>query len=578
MLISGEAGSMSMIERPASLSGRFLVFLRAQLPLLAGAIFLGVATALVLPESYDSVILPAGLAVIVVASVVLIAFPWDRVAPSWMIVVPIMDIVGITFMRTELIFVIPSVGILVIFPILWLAYGFRRAAVLASVAGGCFISTFPFVYTGTWPSTGVEWMNVITLPALIIGIALVVNLAALQLRRNAEALEEVSREQALTLRRSLDNEILSRNILDTVNAGVAFYSSDNELLLSNALAQGMTRAVGFELDQPPYGGEQVLAADRKTTIPIDQQIIPRALRGELLEDHMEWLGPPDQQSAILASSRRVQREDGELLGTVVMAYDITELASAISVREEFLGTVSHELRTPLTSVLGYLELIADDLDPVSQADTLVYLQIVQRNAHTLADRISYMAGSADTALTLRPVDTDIDELVDASIRRADDKARARGVTLGRKVGEPASARIDPGRIAQALDELITNAIKFSPAGSTVTVSQSVDAETVRVSVSDEGPGMTRDEQTRVFDRFYRAQHARDQAVQGFGLGLFVVKNIMSAHGGHVTIDQSSPESGTRMTLTMRRDKADATVTAMLIPSNAPAHLRAPETT
>ncbi|GGB01981.1 two-component sensor histidine kinase [Conyzicola nivalis] len=556
-----------MFDVSATPSGRFQVFLQAQLPLLAGALFVGIATAIVLPESYQSFILPAGLAVILFASVSMLVFPWEKIAPSWMILVAITDIVGVTFMRTELIQVIPSVGILVIFPILWLAYGFRPGVVFVALAGACFISTFPFIYRGAWPSNGVEWLNVITLPALAIGIALVVNLAALQLRRNAEKLAEASREQTVTLRRALDNEILSRNILDTVNAGVAFYSSDNELLLSNALARGMTRAVGFELDQPPYGGEQVLAADRKTAIAIEDQIIPRALRGELLEDHLEWLGPPDQQSAILASSRRVEREDGALLGTVVMAYDITELAAAISVREEFLGTVSHELRTPLTSVVGYLELIADDLDPTTNAEALVYLQIVRRNMNTLAERISYMAGSADTALTLRPADTDVVALVASCVQRASDKARSRGVTLDNTVTGPASAHIDAGRISQALDELIANAIKFSPSGSTVTVSQVTDDDSVRISVSDGGPGMTRSEQTRVFDRFYRTQHARDQAVQGFGLGLFVVKNIMTAHGGHVTIERSSPENGTRMTLTMPRRETERPVAPMLIPSN-----------
>ncbi|WP_411698393.1 sensor histidine kinase [Conyzicola sp.] len=530
--------------------GRLQVFLPAQLPLLAGALFIAIATALVLPESYSSGLLPAGLAVIAFASLALILFPWEKIAQSWMILVAVTDIVGVTLMRTELIFVIPSVGILVVFPILWLAYGFRSKVVLVAIAGACFISAFPFAYSGTWPADGVEWLNVITLPALVTGIALVVNLAALQLRRNAEKLAEASREQAVTLRRALDNEILSRNILDTVNAGVAFYSSDNELLLSNAQARGMTRAVGFELDQPPYGGEQVLAADRKTTIPIDQQIIPRALRGELLEDHLEWLGPPDQQAAILASSRRVHREDGVLLGTVVMAYDITELAAAISVREEFLGTVSHELRTPLTSVLGYLELIVDDLDPQTQSDAIGYLKIVQRNMNTLTDRISYMAGSANTALELRVEATDVVALIGSCVQRAAESARRRGITLENAASGTSVAPIDADRIAQALGELIANAIKFSPTGSTVTVSQAADADSVRISVTDSGPGMTRAERGLAFDRFYRTQYARAEAVQGFGLGLFVVKNIMNAHKGAVTVE-AAPGGGTRMTLTMR---------------------------
>jgi signal transduction histidine kinase len=74
---------------------------------------------------------------------------------------------------------------------------------------------------------------------------------------------------------------------------------------------------------------------------------------------------------------------------------------------------------------------------------------------------------------------------------------------------------------------------------------------VRISVADSGPSLTRSEKTRVFDRFYRTQYARDQAVQGFGLGLFVVKNIIDAHAGHITIDDE-PGTGTRVTLAIPR--------------------------
>jgi signal transduction histidine kinase len=526
------------------------VFLRAQLPLLLGATFVGISTAIALPEHYGALMLPLGLIVIAIASVAALVLPWERRPPSWMMAVAVVDIVGVTFIRTELVTIIPSVGIMVIFPILWLAYGFGDRAVLVAIAGACFISTFPFVYKGIWPADGVAWLNVLTLPALTIALAIVVNSAARQLRRNARRLSAASREQAVTLRRALDNEILSRGILDTVNAGVAFYSSDNELLLSNALARGMTQAVGFELDQPPYGGEEVLAADRVTPIPIEDQIIPRALRGELIEDHMEWLGPPDEQVAILASSRQVKREDGELLGTVVMAYDITALADAIAVREEFLGTVSHELRTPLTSVLGYLELIADDLDP-SQVDTIAYVDIVQRNMKSLTDRITYLLGAAATDIVLRTTPTDVAALVAASIHRATHEADRRSITLHGTPCEAATAVLDGGRIAEALDELIANAIKFSPVGSVVAVSHSADAGGVRISVADSGPSLTRAEKTRVFDRFYRTQYARDQAVQGFGLGLFVVKNIIDAHAGHITIDDE-PGTGTRVTLAIPR--------------------------
>jgi signal transduction histidine kinase len=535
-----------MFELQATRAGRYRVFLRAQLPLLVGAAFVAVSSALAVPGSLGSSLAIAGLGVIALASVAALLVPWEKTEASWMILVAVADMVGVAFMRAELFTVIPSVGMLVIFPVLWLSYGFGRGAVAIAIAGTVFVTLFTFVANGIWPSTGAQWLSVVTLPVLIAGVAVVVNIAATHLRRNLLRLAEANREQAATMRIALDNEILARSILDTVNAGVAFYSASDELILSNEHARQMTAAVGFALDAPPYAGDNVLAADRATPIPFDQQIIPRALRGELIEDHVEWLGPPGQQVAIMATSRQAYRPDGTLLGTVIMAYDITELASAVAVREEFLGTVSHELRTPLTSVVGYLELIADDLLP-SQTDIQGYLEVVQRNVAKLADRIDDMHGAAQTDILLHTRATDLTALVATCVERATERAGARGVTVENTVvgGEPVS--VDPAKASQALGELLANAIKFSPAGSTVTIARTDTADGVELAVLDRGPSMTRAERARAFDRFYRTQYARDQAVQGFGLGLFVVKNIMDAHGGRVTVG-GSPETGTTATL------------------------------
>jgi signal transduction histidine kinase len=542
-----------MFELQATRAGRYRVFLRAQLPLLVGAAFVAVSSALAVPGSLGSSLAIAGLGVIALASVAALLVPWEKTEASWMILVAVADIVGVAFMRAELFTVIPSVGMLVIFPVLWLSYGFGRGAVAIAIAGTVFVTLFTFVADGTWPATGAQWLSVVTLPVLIAGVAVVVNIAATHLRNNLLQLAEANREQKAAMQRALDNEILARSILDTVNAGVAFYSASDELILSNEHARQMTAVVGFALDAPPYAGDNVLAADRATPIPFDQQIIPRALRGEMIEDHVEWLGVPGQQVAIMATSRQAHRTDGSLLGTVIMAYDITELASAVAVREEFLGTVSHELRTPLTSVVGYLELIADDLLP-SQTDIQGYLEVVRRNMAKLADRIDDMHGAAETQILLRRSVTDLSALVATCVDQASERARARDITIENRVlgGEPVT--VDPAKVAQALGELLANAIKFSPAGSTVGIALENTPEGVELTVSDQGPSMTHAEQARAFDRFYRTQYARDQAVQGFGLGLFVVKNIMDAHGGRVTVG-GSPETGTRATLLFPAEQA-----------------------
>ena len=540
---------MTFFEPEANRAGRIRIFLRTQLPLLAGAVFLALATEIAAPDDLGiGTLLWSGLVVIVVASIAAVGVPWERFASSWMIIVPVVDIFGVAMMRVELYPLVPAIGMLVIFPVLWLSYGFRQWVLFIAIGGAILVTTLPFFIGGDWPTSGIGWLNVVALPSIVVGIAIIVNVAAGQLRRYGASLAVASQEQTAALRRALDNEILSRSILDTVNAGVAFYSPTNTLLLSNRLARDMVGAVGFRLDEPPYAGEQVLAADRASTIPFDEQIIPRALRGELIENHMEWVGPPEQQTAIIASSRQVRREDGELLGTVVLAYDVTELVAAVAVREEFLGTVSHELRTPLTSVLGYLELINDDLSP-DQQEARGYMEVVRRSMVRLADRVSDLLSAADTDIVLKRETADLSGLLASCIEHAGQHAGQRAVTIIGPAEEPVLAFIDVERIRTVFSELIANAIKFGPRGGTVTIACTVMHEAVEVSVENEGPSLSRAEQSRAFDRFYRAQSSRDNAVQGFGLGLFVAKNIVETHQGRITIGDRSG-SGTRVTVTL----------------------------
>jgi signal transduction histidine kinase len=517
---------------------------------MAGTAFVLLMAAIAVPQSLTSPVLLGGLAVIIIASIGAVAIPWERTTPNALISVAVADLIGVALLRAELLPQLPSVGMLAIFPILWLSYGFKRPVVIVAIAGALFITSFGFVYQGVWPTTALQWANVATLPALIIAVALVVSAAASQLRRSAERLVIANARQAEALRKSQDNEILSRAILDTVDAGVAFYDDRNELVISNKLASELVHLVGFRLDEPPYAGDNVLAADRATPIPYDQQIIPRALRGETIRDHVEWLGPPDRQIAIVASSGRAYREDGELLGTVIVAYDITELAQSIAIREEFLTTVSHELRTPLTSVTGYLELLEDSLDPADTASA-GYLRVVSRGVEKLRDRIADLLAATDSESPLSVGPIDVPALVDDAVAAVAPAAERRRQTVEVHRDAQAGGRIegDRARLVHAISELLENAVKFSPEGSSITVSQSSTDGQHTVAIADSGPGLSRGEQAQMFDRFYRAAHARLGAIQGFGLGLALVKATVDRHGGRLSVS-SNPGDGTTVSLTL----------------------------
>ncbi|WP_405374779.1 MULTISPECIES: sensor histidine kinase [unclassified Microbacterium] len=545
---------MPLFEVERSPRGRIRVFLRAQLPFTLAVVYIAIMVLIAHPVVLSSWAMLGGFAVTAVATVAAVVIPWEKFPSWWLTSIAGLDILAVALLRAELLPVLPSITVLAVFPILWLAYGFSWYGMVLAVFGAGFITSFRFAYVSAWPDTALEWANVITLPTFMVGVAVIVFIAARHLRSNGRRLADAHLTQAAALRVAQDTEILALSILNTVNAAVAFYDKDGRLDVANDHARQMTELVGFHLDRPPYAGDNVLAADRKSTIPYEDQIIPRALRGDMFEDHVEWLGPPDAQMAIIASTRRVLREDGELLGTVIVAYDVTELADAIDVREQFLRTVSHELRTPITSITGFLELIEDAVDP---ADTEIrrYIEIVTRKTNDLLDRVSDLLAANDAVKTLDTADLDVAALSRHAAAQVGELAASRGVRIEVRGPDALALHGDGAHLTAAIIELLTNAVKFGAPSATVALEYGAVGDRVRIAVTNVGHGLTHAEERRIFDRFYRAPYARAEAIQGFGLGLTNVRAIAVAHGGHTRVE-STPGAQTTFTLDLPRDGAE----------------------
>lgn len=529
------------------------VFSRLQLPFLTGIVLIPCAVAVAVPVIDNAQVMLAGMFIAALASSLLLIPSRRWFDSSWVIIVPLLDIVAIALVRAPLQPLLPAVGMLCLFPFAWIAYRFRWPGLLVVLAGGIFIASFPFALGGQSVTTPIAALNVITLPLIATGISGGIHLGSLSFQRGRRHVETAARELRQALEHSRDDQLVLRSVIDTFNGAVAFYNARNELELANAAAERLVATVGFRLDVPPYAGHHVLMADRRTEIPFEEQIIPRALRGEVIASHMEWLGSPGNQIAILASSRRVHRDDGSLLGTVIAAYDVTELANAIQVREEFLTTVSHELRTPLTSIIGFTDEVIDTLGPrAAHLGVDVFLATISRNADTLLERVNDLLTAADKTIELEPVTTDLVALLTRTATPLQLAAQRAGISLITRLPSELWAELDPARITQAVENLLTNAIKFTARGGTVTISAEDEGNgNVLITVSDTGIGMTVDEQRRVFDRFYRAQTVRENAIQGIGVGLSIVKAIVDRHRGRVTIE-SEPGAGSTISICVPR--------------------------
>ena len=239
------------------------------------------------------------------------------------------------------------------------------------------------------------------------------------------------------------------------------------------------------------------------------------------------------------------------------------LRSVDRMKDEFVALVSHELRTPLTSIRGYLELVMDEAEHLP-AETQDYLAIVGRNAdrllHLVGDLLLVAQAEAGK-LTFDWAAVELVPLVEQCVRAAQPAAEAEGVELrfASELSEPIVG--DPARIAQLLDNLISNAIKFTPAGGHVDVRVDASAGSAVIEVSDTGFGIAPEDQEQLFERFFRTQSATNKAIAGTGLGLSIAKAIVEAHNGSISVESAEGHGTTfRVDLPTERLSPDRSTT------------------
>jgi signal transduction histidine kinase len=245
-------------------------------------------------------------------------------------------------------------------------------------------------------------------------------------------------------------------------------------------------------------------------------------------------------------------------------------------RDAFVSVVSHELRTPLTSVCGYLELLQQgEGGPVTEEQTRL-MSVIDRNARRLLRLVGDLlfVGQIEAGklvLELGPVD--LDDLAAQSVETARTHAADKGIELVLSEGHLPVLVGDNGRLGQLLDNLISNALKFTPRDGRVTVRVGRKAGTAFVEVEDTGMGISADDQERLFERFFRTTSATAQAIPGIGLGLSISQAIAEAHNGKITVS-SRLGAGTTFRFEAALPHADLTVPSHATVPTAPQLARA----
>lgn len=532
---------------------RALEFVHAQFPFLGA---LGIASAFFAfstPSVRDELLWSSGVVVAVATTVGAMLFPWWRVPRGWLAIVPTIDLIVVGLVRSAAAENAMTVAILIVFPVLWLAYAFETRAVALVIIGALFVTTAPFLVEQRVPDTASEWSALLLMPISVGFITISVNLAAGLLRSSQNKLRLVSAQLQESLTAAEDREVALRAVVDTVDAGIALFGPRGDVVVSNEMARNIVRKSGVDPLGEVQAAPLVFEADRRTPVPPAEQMSNRALRGEHLENELFWIGPENDQIALVASSREATRSNGESVGTVLVVHDVTRLLASIKVREEFLASVSHEMKTPLTSIMGYLEIIEDSID-LEATGIGNELRIVQRNIDRLFAVITDLLTAGHSETPVRRRLTDLRGVVKSAIETVQPSADAGGVTIRpfSMADRPGvTAEVDPEKIGQILDNLLSNAIKYSPAGGTIDVELIGSDDTIVLRVTDTGKGISPADQRQLFDRFFRAESARVEAVPGVGLGLSIVSSLVEAHRGSIDV-RSELGSGTVISVTLPR--------------------------
>ncbi|MEK6252314.1 MAG: PAS domain-containing sensor histidine kinase [Actinomycetota bacterium] len=498
------------------------------------------------PLNSPALIAAAALLALIVAAVVFI--PWKRLPQSAAAVPPIAYFIVVALL-VQTAGGGPSGYVpLVLLPIFWLAlYGTRSELAVAMVAAfSMFVAPLVFLHNRIYSASELReallWM----------AISLVVGFTAQRLVRTIrEHAEETARRgQAL-----LESEERLRLILETAGEAFVSMNSDGSISGWNPSAESI-----FGWTREEAIGRQLV----DTIVPVaDREAYKRGLEHFLRTGEGPVLNKAIEQMALHRDGREIPVEltisplrvgDSYVFNAFIR--DITERQEAEReaerLKDEFFALVSHELRTPLTSIMGYLEILTEDAEDNLTDEDLHHLQVIRRNADRLlrlvGDILLVAQVQAGTFTVTAEEVGDVATLVAHSVEAAMPIAEEKEIALEVHSEPVPPIEGDRDRLAQLLDNLISNALKFTPAGERIDVRSSNSDGAIVVEVENTGSYLPPEEQEHLFDRFFRASGAVRQAVSGVGLGLAICKAIVEAHGGTISVRS---EEGVSTTFSFR---------------------------
>jgi two-component system sensor histidine kinase VicK len=363
-----------------------------------------------------------------------------------------------------------------------------------------------------------------------------------------QIIEEKSREGEIVrkqFQQTVAEKRQTESVLRSVSEGVVVVDGDGKVIFMNPAAE---RMMGIKR-------EQKLGKPLKEDLR-DEQLVSLVQANSAAEQQdIEISANLDQTRRVLrASNAVVQDENGKTVGMVSVLSDVTKQRELDRLKSEFVSTVTHELRTPIVAMKHSLAVLMDgSAGQITEAQAN-FLGIANRNLDRLGrlvDDLLDLAKLEAKKITLSYEEASLEEIVGSSIQGVQAWASSKKLKVVREIqpGLP-RAEVDPLRVGQVLNNLVSNAIKFTPENGTVTVRvKSGEPGMLQLSVKDTGIGIAREDTNKLFQKFTQLGGGKVAGVSGTGLGLSIAKEIVQLHGGTLWVE-SEPGHGAEFFFTL----------------------------
>lgn len=325
------------------------------------------------------------------------------------------------------------------------------------------------------------------------------------------------------------------HVIESVFAGIVMVHVNGRVMQMNSSARAM---LGVPESERLSGDYVTIIKDEGV-----QQVLKKTLEesSELQEEvTLPAPGGEDEERIYQAQTALVRGEDQNVIGAVAILTDITEIRSIERMKTAFVSTVSHELRTPLTSIKGFISTLLQDVEGFYDKDTVhefytIIDQECDRLTRLISDLLNVSRIEAGRALDLNPGPVTVSEIVDKVVATQKSYTSRHEFTVELEDDIPTIVA-DSDKVDQIFTNLVSNSIKYAPNGGMITISAKKSNGAIQMAVSDQGMGIPKEHLDKVFDRFHRIDNRDTRKVGGTGIGLYLVKALVEAHGGKIWVE------------------------------------------